>query len=419
MSEASKIPDKKLKLSPSPLMDLPNEIWMKIIGYLSSSDILKNFNLTCKHFHSLAINPGAIKFLKFKNVKGSGQYQEIVKVLKRSKFLNKIVIDGCSKYRNHILAHVLKSNHLKSLEVSDMYVSLTKKNMQYLENSRIENLTLNEITFNDNEMEQVGALKNLKSLTISISHPIRFSWASRTKMSILIESLVNTNARLEDLALVSFPSSCLIEINASTLKKFLKENTETLKKLKVRCYVRKDQSNNNIVKWNENPNLEELYFQDYNGSPLKLEFGPTMPKLTKLALISIKRETLSVFETQDFPLLERLYLKRQNGAGSPNPQTIYNILENCRNLKSVKLRQFELSNPKPFDEWHAFLYRVYKTFNAYIDILSHKPIDRVYPTPLKMFENYLKKTDLAVFYKYKKLKADYFDWKKEHCKDEW
>ena len=44
------VPDMKLKLSPSPLMDLPNEIWMKILGFLPTYDILQNFNLTCKHF---------------------------------------------------------------------------------------------------------------------------------------------------------------------------------------------------------------------------------------------------------------------------------------------------------------------------------------------------------------------------------
>ena len=31
---SEEVPDKKVKLSPSPLMELPNEIWMKILGYL-------------------------------------------------------------------------------------------------------------------------------------------------------------------------------------------------------------------------------------------------------------------------------------------------------------------------------------------------------------------------------------------------
>ena len=36
-SETSvQVPDKKPKLSPSPLMDLPNEIWMMILNYLTT-----------------------------------------------------------------------------------------------------------------------------------------------------------------------------------------------------------------------------------------------------------------------------------------------------------------------------------------------------------------------------------------------
>ena len=86
---SEQVPDKILKLSQSPLMDLPNEIWMTILSFLPTKDILKNFNLTCKHFHSLATNPCAIKslHLKLQNAKDSSQYQEIVKVLKRSKTL--------------------------------------------------------------------------------------------------------------------------------------------------------------------------------------------------------------------------------------------------------------------------------------------------------------------------------------------
>ena len=145
-------PEKKLKLSPSPLMDLPNEIWMKILDFLPTYDILKNFNLTCKHFHSLATNPCAIKsfHLKLKNAMESSQYQEIVKVLKRSKTLNKLIInhpwvplvEGRTHGRmNHILAHGLKSNHLKTLVVENdtrFGPTLSKKNAEYIKNSKIE-----------------------------------------------------------------------------------------------------------------------------------------------------------------------------------------------------------------------------------------------------------------------------------------
>ena len=111
LETSEQVPDKKLKPSPSPLMELPNEIWMKILSFLPTYDILMNFNLTCKHFHSLATNPCVIKSLDLKlgNVKDCSQYQEIVKLLKRSKTLNKFVISGSGRM-NQVLEHALKSN---------------------------------------------------------------------------------------------------------------------------------------------------------------------------------------------------------------------------------------------------------------------------------------------------------------------
>ena len=222
---------------------------------------------------------------------------------------------------------------------------------------------------------------------------------SQMKFSELLKNFVNTNTRLETLALLS---TCHMKnpmnISASALKNFL-EKTETLKKLYIHCYVTKDQNDQNEVKWNANPNMEELYFYCYRTpSALKIEFSQAMPKLTVLALSSIDEKMLSVFCTQSFPLLERLYLRRGYGALNPDLQVIYNILKNCPNLKSVQLTCFDFSDPIQVG---AFLHGVYKDFNAYIDILTHQENHQ--------FEDYLEKTDLATFEKYKKMKANYLD----------
>ena len=150
--------EKKLKISPSPLMNLPNEMWMKILSYLPTHDILKNFNLTCKQFHSLAISPGAIKSLRLslENVTEKPQYQEIVKVLKRSKTLNELSIEGSGSV-NRIISHALKTNHLKTLDVSE--AKFSKKNLEYMKNSNIEVLKLSNIILDDEAMQQIGSMK--------------------------------------------------------------------------------------------------------------------------------------------------------------------------------------------------------------------------------------------------------------------
>ena len=395
---STQAPEKKLKLSPSPLINLPNEIWMNILRYLPTHDILKNFNLTCKQFHSLAISPSAIKSLELKleNAKDSTQCQEIVKVFKRSKTLSECIIIGSGRL-NHIIAHALKSKLLKTLDVSSYEATLSKKNLEHMKNSNIKVLKLNNIILDNDAMQLIGALKNLKSVRISI-----FYSARSMNISELIKNFISAKIKLENLEIVTNWKA--IEIDASTLGNFLKERGETLKKLKVRCYVRDDSECD--LKWNATSNLEELYFDDFRNRNAnhRIEFGPDMPKLTKLAIRNIKKDMLKMFVIQDFPVLERLYLDVEKYHDIHiSGQTIFNILENCPNLKSIRLVDFDLSDPQPIDEWCAFFCEIYKTFSVYIVIDWRKA---------EAFEKYLKKNDLATFYKYSKLKVNYLDWKK-------
>merc|ERR1712025_851075 len=105
---------------------------------------------------------------------------------------------------------------------------------------------------------------------------------------------------------------------------------------------------------------------------------------------------LQKFGTPNFPVLERLYLEKayDNPNGFVDQQTISNILQSCANLKSVTLSGFELSELQP-DTWFAFLCKMYKTFNVFIDIFCYQnwSID-FSPAAL---EKYFKKTDLATF----------------------
>ena len=408
------VPDKKLKLSPSPLMDLPNETWMKILSYLPTYDILKNFNLTCKHFHSLAINPSAIKFiqLNLQKIEESTQYQEFVKLLKRSKALNKLIINGHGRM-NHVLSHAFKSKRLKILEVSTFDGTLSKKNLEHLKNSRIAVLKLDEIILKDDAMQQIGAMKMLKSVRIWNSLGAR-----PMNISDLIKNFIDAKIAIEDLAL-----GRSMELNVSTLSKFLEERAESLKKLKIRCTLR-DDDKKGYFKWNVPSNLEELYYQNYGRSDaqIKIEFGLETPKLTKLAICNIDGEMLNWFGTQNFPVLERLYLEKEfsnHNDFSANQQTISNLLRNCPSLKSVKLVGLGVSDPQPVDDWCAFLHLMYKTYNVYIDILGSHHWSSWNKSPMKAFEKFLKKTDLATFYKYKKMKANYLEWKEEQPEREW
>ena len=430
--DSEQITDKKLKLSPSPLMDLPNEIWMKILNFLPTYDILKNFNLTCKHFHSLATNPCAIKsiHLKLKNAMESSQYQEIVKVLTRSKTLNKLIIkhpwvpcvEGKDHGRmNHILAHGLKSNHLKTLVVKNdtrFGPTLSKKNAEYIKNSKIESLKLKDVSLHNYAMQQIGAMKNIKSILISLNGYGQKAILKTNSMSELFKTFIDAKTDLEDLAIVAHPG---LEIHASVFGKFLEERAETLKKLKISCAIndstKKDDGEklSRPMNLNATPNLEELYYCNYSSQngrhTTELKFGQEMPKLTKVVLKNINVDMFHVFGTQNFPVLERLHLVKGNGSGASR-QMLFNILENCPTLKSVKIVGLDVSDPHAdADIWRAFLVDMYKTFNVYIDIFSH--FDWNYTFPEYPFERHLEENDVDTYSKYLKLRDNFYKWDME------
>ena len=127
-----------------------------------------------------------------------------------------------------------------------------------------------------------------------------------------------------------------------------------------------------------------------------------------------------VFETQNFPVLERLYLQRESGNGPYfGQQTIFNILKNCPNLKSVRIVGLDISDPQSVDIWCSFLCERYKTFNVYINIFSSRNLSNKFFSDEVAFEKYLEKSDLATFKKYTMIKTNYLEWMKEVSIDEW
>ena len=78
-------------------------------------------------------------------------------------------------------------------------------------------------------------------------------------------------------------------------------------------------------------------------------------------------------------------------------KNIFNILENCPSLKSVKIIGLSVVDPQSIHNWYAFLFKMYNTFDAYIDIFYNNWRSVI---NLKAFEKYLKKIDLGAYDKY-------------------
>ena len=84
--------NKRLKIDSNTKTELPNEIWLKIINYMKTKDLFKNFILVCKQFNTLAMDPKAVKYLSFTNLKTENQVKYSISLLKRYMSLNGLTL---------------------------------------------------------------------------------------------------------------------------------------------------------------------------------------------------------------------------------------------------------------------------------------------------------------------------------------
>ena len=156
---------KKKKLDPLKLFELPNEIWLKIMSYLKTSDILKRFNLVCKHFNSLSLDSSAIKHIEFKEIENRECYHQAVSALKRCKTLHEVDIYKCS-YVTNLVSQTMRSAHgLRKLKLQSIPLSgKAFKNIQIWQG--LQSLELIGMDFTENEtiLLEIAKIKTLKSL---------------------------------------------------------------------------------------------------------------------------------------------------------------------------------------------------------------------------------------------------------------
>ena len=84
-------------------MVIPNELWLKIMTYLKTTDLLKSFNLVCKRFHNLTLDKSAIRDLDIIECKGKINQEKIVKLIKRLTYLKRLEITDSEIYVNQFL----------------------------------------------------------------------------------------------------------------------------------------------------------------------------------------------------------------------------------------------------------------------------------------------------------------------------
>ena len=155
---------------------VPNEIWMKIIGYLKTKDVFLGFGQVSKRFNDLTHDPTAIKSFEFVN-EDYEDTQEALKILRRLKSLKRIVLKSPDDlliedavFSNPQLKSVMLTGIINEDSFSKIVESLTKaKGIKRLE---ILNSYYGYEAFDTKLLMKIADIKNLKTLGLNLSKGI-------------------------------------------------------------------------------------------------------------------------------------------------------------------------------------------------------------------------------------------------------
>ena len=282
--------------------NVPNEIWMKIIGYLKTEDVFLGFGQVCKRFNDLTHDPTAIKSFEFLNGDSilSTGIEKVLKILRRSKSLKRIVLD---RYADFFIEDAVFSNpQLKSVTLygiqndsfSKIVESLTKaKGIKHLE---ILNSYYGYKPFDVKLLMNIADIKNLKTLRLNLSMGIDADFIKKISVSCSnLETIELSNYEWKDPGMqIAFD-------------KLFKERKETLKSFILLNCFSGDNVNCNILR---NlclcQNLEELSVDHQHCVIQQLSKIAEMCKIKRLMFTCGNKRIERLFESFNearFPLL--------------------------------------------------------------------------------------------------------------------
>ena len=317
-SEASEAKRIKLKT-----VELPNEIWMKILNYLEPKVLFKNLALMNKHFRNLTLDPSAIKFLQVEdnayNTKKKSKilFKNWMIVIKRSKALVELKIKANRKDLdwNRLIKETLKSNPcLKSLNVSfaiDNKGQISPEVMKFARN--LQFFQSQNITFDQDFLNEMCKLKSLRKLIITKSY--------RSITPEFIEQLAFSQNPIEEIKICSMSVSGSSEKISKAFNTLYREKKSTMKSIDFICtlgvryyhdgYCRKDGDHTicfPLPNFNMCKNITRINDVLHKHD---LEMISDLPKLEELCLYgaSITDATyLEAFHHMNFSSLKNLIL---------------------------------------------------------------------------------------------------------------
>ena len=445
---------------------LPNELWLKIMNYLNTKDLINNVALVCKNFNSLTKE---VKYLELNNITEL-EVESAMKVLKTRKHLKEISVSTKSKntkFMNQLLIQGLKSSKgIKSIKLlptrfigNGSLSNYTLHGFKRINNycKELEHLQIRDVKIDSSKViSQIAQITTLKSLKISMTSTAMDG--KFTPKNILEFS--NNCPNLEAISFyINIGSENITQMNHA-FDTFFNSKKQTLKSFSINRSVLK------LEDWDVNgscvlekldlcQNLEELFISSLYIQNEILDTIMALPKLTTLilrgdALMNTKYTSLSKvpismnlkylilsydhkeedltsfnfgFAKIKFPLLERFCVKTFNSFSSTSSQleifakSLYQLTDKSPNLKSIQLHG-EFFHKEVFRNMSLQLCEkrnIFITFGTFSnEILSHYWSQTYFKEFQNDFESNMEHMKSMTKPKYDDLKSKFLDWEKRN-----
>ena len=366
-------------------IELPDEMWIKILGCLRQKDVYKSFALTCKRFYKLSLDPSINRSLQLRRIDEIDQ-EHVINVLKRSQFLTHIRTENCQSFVPLITTSLESCPKLKSIEIENSFrntqgQSLPLSNVLAKMGKNLERLCITDNMLNITKTA-IKTLKNLKYLQMG-------SISNFTSVEVL--ALANTCKQLETLSV-----SIAYDMHTKrTFKYLLKEVSGTLKYLKIKInaghssdlpstwpkYIARAHNMETIeiigpisidsltTGITNISGLKHLTLQSRTNSPnayTNLFTNLNMKEMEDLNLIGVHgltRENLIALANRECPKMTKFCFYRSEKANF-DEEILRSLIINAPNLKSIHAENVDLSNDQ--------LHRIQHETGVYIGVNSDR-----------------------------------------------
>ena len=418
LEDTKQIPkEKKIKI------EIPDEVWLKIIGFMDTQDVFCRFALVCKRFKSLTSDPTAIKrlLINHRNVQKRDSPKFRMLLNKNRTMVEFTLVKACLTTATFVISVALKSNpKLKSLKILNHTncdcMHEMKELVKCIKKFRpdLEHLELNYVEYNSDAITELCTLKNLKSLKIS---------NGKKQVPDFIYSLANNCIKLENIALRSILPHDFD--TAMAWNHFLGKRRTTLKSI----YINLNINSGTLGSYYENlhfcKNIEELSIR------FDIEHFtviPDLPNLKKLVLFNHAEPFIGCFQSinltnlkylsfrnifnidkasfwtnvamMHFPVLERLYFHTTQLHNSGDLEQ--NSLQTLLLTNAPKLKSIQFSGNIANDLKEMFLFDMFKNSNLLV----------IFGNSMKQLEmeNYFKNRSTVLYEKYQSKKLEFAKW---------